>query len=242
MPRGLPDYGQNAEQYAIAGMGDLGEAVARLNSINVYDRRGFTVWQDDFEAPALKWTATATGSGIVPYLSTDQAFSGVQSVYFDAAFGGAPICHLSRRFPLIRRGKIGLEYWVQGNMDSPSYFELVFTVYDGAIPNSLSLRYDTSTPSLRVLTTVGWQTLLPAPYMWAEDNYFLPIKVVFDMDTDRWVRVLWGEQEFDLSQYFVLALPANADRYVDAHFRLVGSGAVSQWARLDNFILTQNEP
>jgi len=54
MPRGHPDYGQAGPTSLIATVPDLGELAARLGSNNTWDRRGFILWYDDFEASVLR--------------------------------------------------------------------------------------------------------------------------------------------------------------------------------------------
>jgi hypothetical protein len=62
------------------------------------------------------------------------------------------------------------------------------------------------------------------------------------MDTDRYVRLLIGTAEVDLSQHSLVPWGADANKHLFVIFRLDGGVAGAQYAYLDNFILTQNEP
>ena len=246
MPRGLSDYGLYQEQCAIAGMADLGEAVARLDSINVFDRRGFTVWQDDFEAPVLRWSSVAIAPGVVAVLNTTRAFSGIQCAYLNVPLGIGSQSTLRRTFPFIRSGKAGIEFWVQGFTKAPGWLSLVIGFYDGNIPSNAQLLLDTNTGTVSINHTVagvGVTTVIATNvYMQTTDSYFLPIKLVVDMDTDMYVRLLVGEREFDISTYSLIILPANTARFIQATFLVLSNAIDDMWAYIDDFILTQNEP
>jgi len=242
MARGQPDYGLYQPQFAIAGLADLGEAVARLGSINVYDRRGFTIWMDDFEAPILRWRATYILNGQAPILSTTTSFRGVQSVYFNTPAGVNSASFLDRRFPLIRLGKAGAEFWVQGFTKTIGYFAATFYIYDGTTPNYAELLYDTNAGTISIVHAAGTTVIAANVYMYNLQYYFLPIKLVVDMDSNMYSRLIVGEREFDLSAYQLVALPASTDRYILVGFTVRGSAADDMWMYLDNFILTQNEP
>jgi len=246
MPRGEADYGIYQQQYAIAGMSDPGELAARLDSINVFDRRGFTIWQDNFEAPALRWEAAAIGIGTLPILSTVAAVSGIQSVRLVAVAGLVSASVIRRRFPLIRLGKIGAEFWVQGYSQNTSYLELALHVYDGTDPNYASLQINTLAGTISIVHDVGGvpTTTVVATnvYMLEAERYFLPIKLVLDMDNDVYTRLLVGDREFDLSAYNLDVLPASTDRYVYIFFRAQATPGNLARMYIDDFILTQNEP
>ena len=242
MPRGLSDYGLYQEQYAIAGMADLGEAVARLDSINVFDRRGFTIWQDDFEAPVLRWRGTSGGVGQIPRLDVTRSVSGIQCVFLNVPAGLNAISTLDRRFPLIRRGRIGVEFWVQGLTTTVGGFVMNLASYDGITPYTATIYYNTTTQIIYIVTPLGNIPIVTNVYMVNDRRYFLPIKLVIDMDTDMYVRLLVGETEYDISAHQQVITGASANKYVDVAFSIVSNNIDDMWMYIDNFILTQNEP
>lgn len=242
MPRGQPDYGVYQQQYAIAGMADLGEAVARLGSINIYDRRGFTVWMDDFEAPVIQWETVGTGGGVVPVLDTTRSVSGVQSVKLACAALALSSSALRRVFALIRLGRVGAEFWIQSKKVALSYIDFSLTIADGVNAAAGLLRYYPNEGTIDFYTLAGWVNVATGIHMVPERRYFLPIKFVVDMDTDYYVRLLVGEREFDLSAHQLAPLVPTANRYIDVEISLRGVAAATTEAYIDNFILTQNEP
>lgn len=243
MPRGLPDYGQQAEQYAIAGMADLGEAVARLNSINVFDRRGFTVWMDDFEAPVLRWVAEVGGPGVLPVLQTPIAFSGIQCVHLSAPVGLNSASRIGRRFPLLRLGRFGHEVWICGLTADPSVIYLRFTVSDGVNLTQGEWRIDTTNNTISIQSGGVTHVIASNVYASIKDRYFLPVKIVADMDTDYYVRLIVGPDEYDLSAYPLEVVGGPAERYIITLISAAGGGALAACeAYIDSYILTQNEP
>ncbi|KKL00879.1 hypothetical protein LCGC14_2628140 [marine sediment metagenome] len=242
MARGLPDYGQQMEQHAIAGMADLGEAVARLDSINIFDRRGFTIWQDDFEAPGLKWITQIAGGGTFPVLSTTQAWMGIQSVYLLVGAAVPDRSRILKYFPLVRLGKIGFEFFTFLSVFTPSHLRLLVILYDGTNASQTELRLDNQARTATIVTPAGNIVVATFAFPLIAFNAFIPIKLVIDMDTDRYVRLLIGPVEIDLSAHALIVVGPTTQRLLEVHLELVGSAAAIGFSYIDNFILTQNEP
>jgi len=242
MPRGQPDYGLTAQTVLAAGIADPGEAAARLGSINVYDRRGWTLWMDNFEAPALKWEAASFGGGIVPVLDSSRAWTGAQSVKLACPAAGAPISQLYRCFPLARLGKVGAEFWIQTNQVVGSYIRFLLGIYDGVNLSSAEMEYYPQLGTIRLATSVGWILVASDIYMTQAGQYFLPIKLVVDMDTEQFIRLLVGEREIDISSYLMFNAGATVFRVIGVILALYGVAGGATEAYIDNFILTVSEP
>jgi len=242
MPRGQPDYGLYTDTPVASGISDPGEAAARLGSINVYDRRGWTVWFDDFESPSLKWVGARTAPGAFPVLSTGQAFSGIQSVHLNAPAGVASASSIARRFPLIRRGKVGFEIWVQGTTVTPGYLELRADIHDGVTPYWAAWRYYSAGRDLYIVTPDGEELIDNLAYMISSRFYFLPVKLVVDMDTDLYTRLVVGEREHDISAYGQNVMAPGTNKFIEVTISIAPNAVFDQKMYLDNFILTQNEP
>lgn len=243
MARGLPDYGQASKQYAIAGMADLGEAVARLNSINIFDRKGFTIWQDDFEAPVLRWYPTSGGAGANPILSTAIALSGVQCVYLNAPAGVGSYSQIGHTFPVVRLGNFGMEFAINGFTKTPGYFRAIVHYANGVTQHYAELRYDTNARTMSIVTPAGVQLI--ATNIWMENIlrwYFLPIKLVIDIDNNLYIRLVVGPEEVDLSSHSLNLLAPATSRFIWVYLTVIASAADDMWMYLDNFIHTQAEP
>jgi hypothetical protein len=242
MPRGQPDYGIYTQTEMPAGIADPGEAAARLGSINVYDRRGWTVWMDDFEAPVLRWLATCSVGGTLPVLSTTRAWGGAQSAYFVTAAVAFRWAQLEYLFPLVRRGRVGMEFWVYLSTTAPNYLELDLYINDGANISTAELLLDFAAKTATIITPAGNIVVATNCFNAAIYNIWTPTKLVVDTDTDRYVRLIIGPDEIDLSAHHLVPGGATTDRLLWTAIRLNGGVAGVGSAYVDNFILTQAEP
>jgi len=243
MVRGQPDYGITAKTPVASGISDPGEAAARLGSINVYDRRGWTVWMDDFEAPALKWRPFNIAPGTAPVLSTVNAWMGVQSVSFTAPSGVLSESYIERKFPLLRLGRAGVEIWVCGTTEMPGYIYLKFLISDGVNQTRGTWKLDTVNNIIYIYSG-GVDVPIATNVFGKDDTYnFLPIKLVVDMDTDHYTRLLVGPDEYDLSSYPLEPVALFPLRFIQVDIGAKSNNSLTDiHAYTDNFILTQNEP
>lgn len=240
--RGQADYGIYSETPVATGIADPGEAAARLGSINVYDRRGWTVWMDDFEAPAIRWKPYSLSGGVDPILDTVQALRGAQSVYCSTGATAGSKSYIKRKFPLFRRGKVGIEIWLGGNTTSPGYAYMKADMADGVNISTAEWRLYIDTNKLYIVSGRAEVLVSSRVFALITDKLFIPIKIVADMDTDLFTRIMAGPDETDISAYPLgTSLPAATD-YVDIEIGIVGADVAAMSAWLDNFILTQNEP
>jgi len=78
--------------------------------------------------------------------------------------------------------------------------------------------------------------------MQTTDFYFLPIKLVIDMDADTYTRLQVGRTEYDIRAHELIALPPSNNEYIEVEFNANQVAVPSVYFYLDNFILTSNEP
>lgn len=242
MPRGQPDYGLYTQTPVASGISDPGEAAARLGSINVYDRRGWTVWMDNFEAPVLKWTSSRAGAGVAPLLVTTDAWMGVQSVYFDTPAGALNLSTMSKHFPLLRLGQAGFEFWIRGYTRTAGYFRARFDINDATNHTRAELQIDLQADTVSIVTPAGVIVIAIGLFPDLVFLPFIPIKVVIDMDNDNYIRLLVGSNEYDISAHALVTVGISTARYITTGFQLHPDIAEDTYVWLDNFILTQNEP
>jgi len=242
MVRGQPDFGIYTQTPVASGISDPGEAAARLGSINVYDRRGWTVWMDDFEHPDLKWAAINFGGGTLPILSTTLSWIGAQSLYFTIGAALNDLSQILRYFPLVRLGKIGIEFWIALNNGVNNYFRLQLNIRDGTNVSSAELRLDSATRTATIVTPLGNIVVATFCFPTLPLQLFIPVKLVVDMDTDQYVRLMIGSDEVDISAHSLMGIGLNTDKLLRVYLDLNNAGGGAGLAYLDNFILTQNEP
>lgn len=242
MPRGQPDYGLYTDTPVASGISDPGEAAARLGSINVYDRRGWTVWMDDFEAPVLKWDAVASDGGEKLVLSTVRAVTGIQSAYLYTAAVAGRYSYMARYLTPIRQGKIGIEFWTNLFTWTPGYLALQLFIYDGINLSTAELHLDRQGRTASIIT--GGEDIPVATNRFFVNpiTAFIPVKLVVDTDNDYYTRLLIQEREIDLSSYPMHGAGDTTDNVIEVRLKLQGGAVGTQYAFIDNFIFTQNEP
>lgn len=240
MVHGQPDYGMYNLAQTIHRLADMGELAVRLGSINQFDRRGEQVWTDNFEAPVLKWTPNLLAGGNLPALSNVDFWMGQGSVLFQSNAAGSSI--LMRDFPLIRTGKIGVEFWVKLAILTPGYFQIHLLISDGTNESSAYLRLDNQAQTAQINTNLGWVTVStrfsanPPIYIWT------PVKIVANTDTDMYERLIIGSHEIDLTAHTLFTGGVTANEYLRVNFTMLDTAAGAISTYMDNFILTQNEP
>lgn len=242
MPRGQPDYGLYTQTPVASGISDPGEAAARLGGINVYDRRGWTVWMDDFEAPVLRWGVASTAGSPDPLFSQARQWMGVQSVHFATAIGALEYSYMARRFPLLRLGRIGIEFFIRLETHNNGYMTMGLDIYDGTNITEADIILDSAARTASILTPAGKILIASNCFRIPPNKVWLPVKLVVDMDTDMHVRLLVGPTEYDISAHALRPSGATTEEFVFVSFQLLGDGTETQNAYLDTFILTQNEP
>jgi len=242
MPRGQPDYGLYTETPVASGISDPGEAAARLGGINVYDRRGWVVWMDDFESPVLKWHTARSVGGTIPTLHTTRAWMGIQSVRLFTAAVAGEWTGILKYFPLLRLGRLGIEFFVYLVTTTPGYLELSLEIYDGANRSTAELRLESFTRTATIVTPAGNIVVATNCFNPSPLRSFIPVKLVVDMDTDLYTRLLIGPEEIDLSAHSLVAGAATTNRLLNLGITLRGDVVDSMYAAVDNFILTQTEP
>jgi len=242
MPRGQPDYGITTQTPVASGISDPGEAAARLGSINVYDRRGWTVWMDDFEGPALKWDPLAFLGGNAPVLSTLLAWMGNQSCYlsFPAVAGAGS--GISRYLSLTRLGRVGVEFWVNLWAGAANYLQITVNVFDGTNLTQAQLLLDSAARTATIVTPGGNVIVANNCFPNILTTLLVPVKLVVDMDSDMYTRLMIGPEEVDISAHALVPIGATTNRYLLVDFYLINGGGGAGYAYVDNFILTQNEP
>ena len=198
MPRGQGDFGQYAPTKAIAGMSDMGELAARLDSINTYDRKGQTIWQEGFEDGIVKWYTNVEGDGGSIAVSTDTARNGGKSCKIITGTVAGNEGQISRYVSKPLNSRIGLELSHTTTADV-GYHKYVILINVGANWLSGQVKYDPTTETLSYLDSAGvFQDFDTDSRTYQQLNYFAQVKLVIDLDTGYYVRLLFGNKEYDM--------------------------------------------
>lgn len=244
---GLPDYSapKPVGQVPVGPIytsTDIGELVARLGSLVTLDRRGNVIWMDNFDAPVLKWRADSSPGGTDPVLSTDEAWMGVQSAYFVTAAVANEWASLSRTFPLLRLGRIGIEFFINIYTLTPGVFRLRLGILNGTNHTRAELHLDSEARTATIVTPLGNIVVATGCLTLPLFRPFVPIKLVVDTSINHFVRLIIGPTEIDISGYGLVLVGDTTNLILTVELLLAGDAIGAMSSYVDNFILTQNEP
>lgn len=218
------------------------ELAARLGSINTYDRRGDTIWMDDFEnANATKW-GTDIDTGGSAALSTDRAWMGNQSMKTVTDDDAGDDVILAKAFCLPTEQKMAAEmmYYMYGGKP---IVMLKIVGYTGTSSFTGHVKYDHNTQQIHYYDSGG----NPVELTRTDSNvtvlepWFL-MKLVVDWDTQEYIRFIFCSTEYDLSGISMQSTGNGTKKHIEVYIYNEAGTAAASTVYFDNFILTQNEP
>jgi len=218
------------------------ELAARLGSINTFERRGTTVWMDDFEAPVLKWNKHTGGTGGTITLVTDSCHLGSQAMKINVLADADGWVKADRNFEFPLAGKIGFEWCI-----SPYILDhhIIFgaTVDDATTKYTPYIKYDNGNNTWYYMDSGdAYQPLSPTRQLIGLLDGYHHIKIVVDTSTGLYVRLQVGGKTYDLSSY---SMPTAAtDGYTAGLADIQVTNQEAGYPApvyVDSFIYTQNE-
>lgn len=242
MPRGQPDFGAYASKEVSASISDIGELAARLGAINIYDKRGDVVDFDNFEEPILKWAKTENGGSI--YLHSAVVKSGSQSCALLTSAGIGDSVSIKKMLNVTPSKRIGLEFSfgtpISGLLKAlPEYWDGE-DYYEPAVEldldNHLLYVYEGALYTRTLVGDVG--TL----YYILGGHFFYTMKLVVDFETGKFVRIMFGRYEWDISTLSIFKGPDPSAPHLEFDIYRENTDAVARLTSIDDFIFTQAEP
>ena len=242
MAHGHPDYGQQAPVSTIYKLEDLGELAARLGSLVTHDRRGDVIGFDSFEAGSSGWTEYLDALGSTLEISTLYNRTGIASLKASHVKDANAYAGVKRYFSLPVLSKVGVEFAfaVPGIGTS---IHLYSHYYDAGIAYQPEIRYRAETNYWAILDATNTCTDLFEQECLKQADGFNVCKLVFDMTTNKYERLIVNDQEHDLTAYGIYG--ATGPSYDCLLFTLwagCGPTLASGVAYFDDFIITHNEP
>ena len=193
-------------------------------------------------APFLKWLTSVALPATTPQLTTTFAWMGIQSCFLGCGANAAHRSTIFQFFPLVRRGRVGAEFFTYLKGTTPAYEGLVIDIYDGTNHSYAELRLDANARTASIISPTGTHIIATNIFPLILFETFLPVKLVVDMDTDKYVRLMIGPDEFDISAYDLMPVGGTTQKLLTISIFCQGGAAGIISSDVDNFILTQNEP
>lgn len=242
MSRGQPDFGQYAVKEISASISDMGEVAARLGSINIYDKRGEVVDFDSFEEPVLKWRLSDAVTGEIAFV-TDNCKSGSQALKLTRILNKPISVQVYKSYSILLSKRLGAE--ISFATLSPAADLRVEIKYSYATGHLwASLKLDNVNHKLYVEDETWEYTEVSAiADLYNQAFYFYTLKLVVDFDTKEYVRLLFANQEYDLSGIRLgdTGISGNPDK-VEVFIGMFSATNPEQYVVIDNYIMTQAEP
>lgn len=245
--RGQPDFGMYAAKETTTSISDMGEVAARLGSIVTYDKRGDVVDFDNFEEPVLKWFPYGDDAGWYVRLDSTNVRSGSQAVKLYCIDEIGAYVSIEKQTQVVGSKRLGVE--ISFCYLTP-YCDFVTSIhlYDGARNHTTQLRIEASTGKVYLMTydaeldveveveIADFEKFALTP------NLFYTFKLVMDFNTDKYVRLLYTNHEYDLSQYSFWSEIDTRTPFFEMKFELRTTSAFENTIWLDDWVFTQAEP
>lgn len=238
----LPPWTTKYRMVKIFGQIDSGELAARLGALSTMDRRGNLIFYDDFNETALHWDTLADGTGASIELNTNYAWIGDKSIKLVTGDATDDTTYLRKTFAPTLDRKIGIEVHIQTPPDGLEFW-LIFYGFDGTTRYQGLLTYDAKNDNLNLDYGAGSTVKLgdTIDTLWTHRLWEI-LKVVFDWETMKYVRVIHNDTEYDVSMYSLQTQASARLPHLSVHLYAVSTANANATMYLDGFILTQNEP
>lgn len=242
MAHGRPDYGVGGKKVTTFALDDMAELAARLGSIVTFDRRGDVIWLDDFEDNINKWEQSTPGAGASIALSTEAAHNGAKSCKIvDGSDNWWSAITRVLGIPVVSKTGSELSF---ADQDDDTKLELRSQFYNGTDIYRAAIRYVPDEGNFDVEDeTLGWVTLASGISIPSHVYAWQTMKLVWDLDSKKYVRAILNDTEYDLSAYTPVDVGTSAVRQliIDIYLWPEVTGG-NRHGYVDDFILTQNEP
>lgn len=237
-----PDYGKYLPGSVRFSLQDLSELAARLGSPDVVDRRGEVLWLDAFDSGFGPWTTFISGVNALAQIIASDTYQYPYAAHLRTNNVLNNTAYLSKTFGLFVTGRIGVEFFLAVTLSQPN-IELYASLSDGLVSMEPRIRINCLTKNLYVTDEASVEQVVGSvpTVAFATPNY-LPIKLVFDIITKRYVRAIVVNTEFDLSGYLFPLGGLTSTSSITISLSVKTQLATSADLYVAHSIVTGNEP
>lgn len=243
MPRGSADYNNNISQVSVSNT-DNGDIVASVVGVPRMDGRGRIALYDDFRLGVTGWETISSGGGSLPNISREGrwGFGSYPPVIMSPNAAGAT-SQMYRRLATPGVTRIGLEV---GLLLYPQTCRPEIEVSCASEDGNKKIGefyVDYTDYSFVIITPSGnYKIYTPASYTYLILKW-VSVKIVIDISTGKYVRMVIGGNEFDLSAYDLGVGAVGLKGEAQIFFWAVGNNAPNyQKYYISHVIMTVDEP
>lgn len=243
MSHGYPDWGTGGPLITVHSVQDLGEMAARLKSIDTFDRRGNVLCLDDFDSGIEAWTIFGLPVGYTGVWSPVSHRNGGFSLKLTTENDEDGYVEAQKGFPYPYATRQGVEFsFIHGEYVRD--LEIRIATLDGSYQSRCGVRWIRATKLWQYLDTDGvtWENLTLIRDLAKFDNVFHTVKLVVDMTTWKYVRLIVNDLTFPLSDFSAEKFGNDDAAMTYAYFRVTAESDDYAYTYIDDFIATINEP
>jgi len=238
----LPDnypWFPGSKRFVIA---DMAELAARLGSPVTYDRRGQVVWLDSGAFGLGPWVTTVDGTGAAVKVAVGALDASGYALELTAGSDAGASAQVFHRLGVLEAGRFGMEVAVSfvqaGNV---CRFELLH--YDGATESAARVQIDNLANELLIYGEgEGWVKIADLAGLGYQYGTYRSCKVVGDLETGYYVRLLFDDEEYDVSSHLLSAGPSAQAPTVEIQVNNLGRAGENDVLLVGRVILTVGEP
>jgi hypothetical protein len=216
------------------------ELAVRLGSCYTYDQRGRVIVADSFEQGLGKWEEAVGGAASEVALDPTAYGTGQYSVRLVAGTAAGNSAEITYRRGVLPGGGLGFTLAVSlpGTVDR---VELNAWLYDGSHYHYGGLRFTDANDDLELRDDTGWVKIADVLIPYRNKRCFSFMKLVFDWNTDKFVRALFNQSEIDLSGYDVKAVASALAPQLVVTISLYSRDGHTDTAYIDDVVFTCGE-
>jgi hypothetical protein len=238
----LPDDAPWAPGSIRTPISDLGEAAARLGSPAVYDRRGQVIWMDDFSYGLSVWVVNNAGATKTANLVNANGYRSGYALSLNVNSVANDYIFIDRKFIASEVTHAGME--VCFLWGSPGYrFYISMARHYKGVDYSAAVYLDNTAHSIYIETPSGNVNIitgLPTLTGGVSDPHI--IKLVVDWATNKYVRMMIDEVEYDISAYAVTQTGEPIENFIHIQIAAFTDGVNIEHVWINHCIITSNEP
>jgi len=232
-------YQPGSERHVI---GDLAELAARVSSPMVYDRRGEVIWMERFDYGLGSWNFVSWYGTHTYKLISGGVFRGPYAVYLgtDGTENGVLEMHQFVAPPRVNKWGVEVSF---APLTGYRLLGIELRRYWGSPNPSATVWVDAENGVLKIVTKSGTVTTIASIHTTEHASFlYHNIKLVADFDTNMYVRLLFDQVEYDLSDYEMHTTTEDTYFWNDLLIYYKGRTGETDYCHIGQVILTANEP
>lgn len=242
---GGPDYG--AQQRAItAPSTDFADIATLINGYALSDGLGKIITHDDFRNGLARWSLAKVGTGVNPALSTQQGrvFAPPNAVKLDATAALNDASIMSYSYYTNRVQRLGIETMLSLEANTARITIDLQWLDSTATKHVAQLVYEPTDNSFKVSASGTPVTVLTVDDADFLTGVYIPVKMVVDFQTDRYIRLIVGNNAYDISQHSFTTVAGSSNNNLRIQILATNVNAATGFkaAYLGYVTITYDEP